>query len=211
MTWAAGDRVVVHEVWEERVWAARPMTVVRDAGDSVVLWFPKGTRWKAPTTPPTRPREPTRGERLATSLLLGDWTFGDATWDVSTLCLMREDEWHAVWVSWLDDGRQWGWYVNLQRPYRRTTCGFETMDLVLDVTIDLDRSWRWKDEDELETFVSRGVFDTRLAGRLRADALEVVRCAERGEPPFDGSWSDWRPDPSWMSPELPPGWDELCR
>ncbi len=39
---------------------------------------------------------------------------------MNTLVLMREDDWHALWVSWLDDGAQWGWYVNLQQPYRRT-------------------------------------------------------------------------------------------
>ncbi len=59
MTWSAGDAVVVQEVWRDRVWAAKPMRVVRDDGDCVALWFPKGTRWKAPTLHPTLP--PGRG------------------------------------------------------------------------------------------------------------------------------------------------------
>ena len=211
MTWPTGKTVVLQEVWNGRVWAARPVRVVRDDGDFVALWFPKGTRWKAPTTPPSRPREPTRGERLATTIVLGDWVFADAEWDVSTLMLLREGEWHALWISWLDDGEQWGWYVNLQRPFRRTRLGFETMDLMLDVTIELDRTWRWKDEDELALFVERGVFDEALAERLREEGLEVARRAERNEGLFAEDWADWRPHASTPPPDLPPGWDEPCR
>jgi Protein of unknown function (DUF402) len=211
VTWLPGEPVLVQEVWNDRVWAARPMTVVQDDGDSVALWFPKGTRWKAPTTPPTRTREGTRGERLARCAALCDWVFVDAVWDVSTLWLMREGAWHAVWVSWRDGGEFWGWYVNLQEPYRRTARGFETMDLMLDVVVEVDRSWWWKDEDELETFVSLGPFDESLAERVREEGLRVVRRAERNEPPFDQPWPTWRPPRSWGIPELPSAWKRRAR
>ena len=210
MTWPAGTTVVVQEVWNGRVWAARPMRVVRDEGDFVALWFPKGTRWKAPTTDPARSWLEDRGARLAECAVSGEWVFRDAEWDVATLMLMRERDWHAIWISWLDSGEQWGWYVNLQRPFRRTLLGFETMDLVLDVTIELDRTWRWKDEDELELFVERGVFDKALAERLRAEGLAVARRAERNEGLFAERWDGWRPPASEPVPELPPGWDEPC-
>jgi hypothetical protein len=210
VTWSPGETVVVQEVWRERVWAARPMKVVRDDGDFVALWFPKGTCWKAPIPPSSRPREPTRGEWLTTTIVLGDWVFEDAEWGVSTLTLLREGDWHAVWIGWLDNGEQWGWYVNLQRPFRRTRLGFETMDLMLDVIIELDRTWRWKDEDELELFVERGVFDEALAERVRGEGLEVARRAERNEGLFAQDWAKWRPVASTPLPELPPGWDVPC-
>lgn len=201
---------VVQEIWNGRVWAARPMHVVRDEGDFAALWFPRGTRWKAPTTPPGRAREEDRGERLAQCALHGDWIFRDAEWDVDTLVLLRAGDWHAVWVSWLPGGEHWGWYVNLQLPFRRTELGFETMDLVLDLIVDPDRTHRWKDEDELETWIARGVCTRELAARLRDEGLEVARRAERDEPPFSEPWHDWRPDPSWELPQLPEGWDERC-
>ena len=43
--------VLVQEVWEERVWAARPMRLVAKTEDGAVLWFPRGTGYRAPTTP----------------------------------------------------------------------------------------------------------------------------------------------------------------
>ena len=161
--------------------------------------------------PPGRPMDgASRATRLASCLELGDWVFEDAEWDVSTLVLMRPGDWHALWVSWLDDGRHFGWYVNLQRPFRRTALGYETMDLALDVVVAPDRTWRWKDEDELALFVEHGVFDPALAERVRDEGLRVAGRAERNDPPFDEPWPAWQPDPAWPRPQLPRGWDELC-
>ena len=210
LTWSRGDTVVLQEVWDGRVWAARPMTVVEDEGDSVALWFPVGTLWKRPTSPPTREREASRGDRLASSLELGDWVFEDAEWDASTLWSMRAGDWHALWTSWRPDESHWGWYVNLQRPFSRTPLGFETMDLALDVVVEVDGTWHWKDEDEFETFVDRGLFDGETAARAREEGLRVARRVERGEPPFDKT-PHWRPDPAWPRPELPDGWEKPCR
>jgi len=210
VTRSPGETIVLQEVWRDRVWAARPMRVVRDEGDFVALWMPRGTRWKAPTTPPTREHNGDRGMRLAECAALGDWVFRDTEWDVSILSLMREGDWHALRVSWLPSGEHFGWYVNLQEPFRRTELGFETMDLALDVVIEPDRTWRWKDEDELDVFVERGLFDRAIAERIRAEGLDVVSRAERDEPPFCEPWPEWRPDPSWGLPELPEDWDRLC-
>jgi Protein of unknown function (DUF402) len=208
---APGEQVLVQEIWRDEVWAARPMKVVHDQDDYVALWFPEATRWKAPVPPPGRSWENSRGEWIATCLERGEWAFVDREWDVSTLVLMRPGDWHALWCSWRD-GQHLSWYVNLQEPFRRTNGGFETMDLALDVIIPADRGdWYWKDEDELATFVERGVFDEELAVRLREEGLRVVGRAERSEWPFADGWPDWRSDPSWGRPELPDEWRERCR
>jgi hypothetical protein len=211
VSFTPGQNVVLQEVWQDRVWAARPMTVGLDEDDRVALWFPKGTIWKRPVPPPTHPPGHDRGERLARCLAAGEWDFADTPWEVSTLVLMREGDWHAVWVSWLDDGTQWGWYVNLQEPFRRTRKGFVTMDLALDVVIATDRTWEWKDEDELATFVAAGVFDEALAERLRAEGHRVAARAERNESPFDEPWPSWHPDTAWAPPVLPDDWNVVWR
>lgn len=206
-----GETVVLQEVWRDQVWAARPMRVVQDERDLVALWFPRGTRWMAPIDDPGREWNGDRGERLAECAVRGEWLYRELEWDVDTLSLMRPGAWHALWVSWLPGGEHWGWYVNLQRPFRRSRLGFETMDLALDLIIDPDGSWRWKDEDELEIFVARGVFERDLPARLRAEALGVVEIAEHGGGPFGEPWPEWRPDPGWQLPELPPGWNRIWR
>lgn len=57
---------------------------------------------------------------------------------------------HAIHLWWFPpDWRFGGWYINLQEPIRPTRLGFDSMDHILDVVIEPDLSWRWKDEDEL--------------------------------------------------------------
>lgn len=207
--WSIGTTVVQQEVWRGRLWSARPMTVVEDRGDFVALWCPAGTRWKTATTPPSRPRAPTRAERFVLSLTRGDWVLGDFIWGVSTLTLLQGGDWHAVWVSWREGGEWWGWYVNLQRPFHRTRQGFQTMDLMLDITVAPDRQWHWKDEDEFAALVAAGLIDTTEEARVRDEARRVIRRVAANTPPFNKRWHDWRPDPSWPLPQLPAGWDRL--
>jgi hypothetical protein len=158
--WTPGETIVIQEVWEGMLWAARPVIVVEDREGFLAVWCPKGTRRKVPTTPPTRPTEETRGERLATCLARRDWVLVDHEWDVSTLMLTEDGAMHSVWVSFFDNGDHWGWYVNLQLPIRRTQDAVQTMDLALDVLIAPDRtSWRWKDEDEFQMAIDRNLID----------------------------------------------------
>ena len=208
MQWTPGETILLQEVYRERLWAVRPMTVVQDEDDLVVLWHPKGAIRKVPTNPPTRQRLPTRAERFAASLTLLDWVHVDNEWDVDTLWLMREGDWHATWVAYKDDAH-WGWYINLQEPFRRTRRGVQTMDLELDVIIWPDRTWYYKDEDEFEYLVAHGLIDETKAKHARDEALRVIGRAQADEPPFSEDWGEWKPDPSWGLPVLPDDWDSL--
>jgi predicted RNA-binding protein associated with RNAse of E/G family len=133
-----------------------------------------------------------------------DWVLIDHEWDVSTLWLMEPGALHATWVSFLDNGAHWGWYINLQRPFERTSSGVTTMDLMLDVLIAADcREWQWKDEDEFQAMIDWGLIDKHEAGAVRAEAERVIARAEAGESPFSDPWPLWKPEPSWGIPELP--------
>lgn len=48
--WRPGDTIVHQEFWRGRLWAARPLTVVEDSGDRLVLWIPEGTGSPGPLT-----------------------------------------------------------------------------------------------------------------------------------------------------------------
>jgi protein associated with RNAse G/E len=204
-----GEVVAIQEFWRGRLWAARPVVVVRDDSDLLVLWCPRGTRWKVAATPPDRQGPLDRSSWYADLLTRGDWVLADSVWRTPTLWLVREHEWHAVWVSPDDGGTRadWRWYVNFQEPFVRTPSGIRATDLMLDIVIGPDRSWRWKDENDFDALMVTGLLDETVAARVRADGERVVKQIENEEFPFDGSWLEWQPDPGWPSPELPPGWD----
>jgi len=207
--WSRGQVVVHQEVWAGRLWAARPLFVVEDTEERVLLWIPQGTRRKVPITPTHRADPADIHTRAIENLHHRDWLLGDHTWDVSSLWILTPGRWHSTWVSWLADGSHLGWYVNLQRPMRRNAIGFEAMDLMLDVVAEPDLSWRWKDREEFDEIVQRGIFDGGLAAQVMSEALAVIDDVERRRSPFDGDWPSWRPDPTWGLPLLPEGWDLL--
>ena len=84
----------------------------------------------------------------------------------------------------------------------RTKSGFEAMDLMLDVVVEPDLRWAWKDEHEVDELVRLGVYDASLAAQLRAVGRSVIDRVEAGAPPFDGSLLRRRPT-GVPVPELP--------
>lgn len=120
---------------------------------------------------------------------------------------------HSVWFFRDAEGDFTNWYVNLEERAIRwddgALAGVDVVDQDLDVVVAPDRTWQWKDEDE---------FAERLAlpehywvpdpDAVWAEGRRVIKEIEAGRFPFDGTWTDFRPDPAWPVPlELPPGWD----
>jgi predicted RNA-binding protein associated with RNAse of E/G family len=195
---APGEAVALREIWRDRIWSARPATVVRDDDELALFLVPSGVRWMCPRTP--------AGPWLR--LKREVWELDERTWDTNVLSFADPGEAHAVMLFFDEDWTARSWYVNLQEPLRRSAPGFDYLDQALDVVVSLDRSsWRWKDEDELAEEVRLGVFSEEEAVAFRAEGERAVRRLLDGEPPFDREWSSWRPDPAWPIPELPEGWD----
>ena len=49
--WSPGEVIVLQDVYEDKLWAARPVIVVEDSADLLALWCPQGTVRKVPVTP----------------------------------------------------------------------------------------------------------------------------------------------------------------
>lgn len=209
MRWEPGETIVHYEVWKGRVWAARPLKVVEDLEDRLLCWIPAGTVRKVPMTPSARTDPGDRTARVIDLLAKGDWVHVDHVWDVSSLWILKPGDMHAIWVSWLPSGEHFGWYVNLQYAFRRVPGGIEAMDLMLDVVVEPDLQWRWKDDDEFAQILALGLFDADLGASVQAEAETVIERLERRATPFDEPWPEWRPPSHWEPPRLPKGWDAV--
>jgi Protein of unknown function (DUF402) len=196
----SGQTIALRQTWSGRVWAARPATVVEDAPEQTMLFVPAGTGWMAPFLDGQRLKIPQAEFELA-PLRYED--------EIHVLSFAWPHTWYAVLLLLRSDWSPDSWYVNLEEPLRRTAIGFDTLDHELDVIIELDGSWRWKDEDDLAEAIRRGVIRAQDEPRMRADGERAVRRILDREPPFDRDWTTWRPDPSWPIPVLPDGWDRL--
>jgi hypothetical protein len=117
----------------------------------------------------------------------------------------------AASVWWFfDDGEFHGWYVNLEAPAVRWPGGVDTTDHALDLWVEPDRTWTWKDEGEFAERTGHPWYWTAAeAAGIRATGERMAARVEAGAFPFDGSWCDFTPDPQWTVPGLAAGWDRL--
>jgi predicted RNA-binding protein associated with RNAse of E/G family len=118
-----------------------------------------------------------------------------------------------VWFFRDDRDRFTEWYVNLEERALRwddgDVAGVDVVDQDLDIVVAPDRTWRWKDEDEFaERLALPEHYWVQDEAAVRAEGRRVVKLIEAGEFPFDGTWTDFVPDPTWPVPRsLPPGWN----
>ena len=203
--WRPGDQILVREILRDRVWSARPVTVVEDGPELIAYYMAEGTAWKCPRTHDGNrpsPREALPGASFVVQ---------DATWTGnSVLYLVEPNSQSATLVMWDHPQHVLAtWYINLQTPLERTQLGFEYLDRFLDLVMRADKSaWHWKDEDELREAVHLGLLSRQQSGELYAEGRRVLDKLLSCRSPFDRDWSAWRPSPSWPVPVLPKGWDD---
>jgi hypothetical protein len=198
MRWHAGQPVVRREVLRGRPWLGSVVYVVVDEPDLLASYLPEGTPFGFPA---------------------GDWPtptgrhpwHGRAAWEGhGVLQLQRPGESYAVWHFWDGPNRTFsGWYLNLQRPFRRTPLGYDTQDLELDVWVPAGGagSWSFKDDEELEERVREGRFTAAEVTDIRAEGTRIGAMLDAGETWWDHDWSRWSPPADWTARPLPEGWD----
>jgi predicted RNA-binding protein associated with RNAse of E/G family len=201
-----GQTVVVRELWQEKIWTARPEIVVQDNSELIALYIPASIHCKH--------HYGLHGDHnTAIERKNNEWALQDniqkSSYHYIKLAIPGES--YSVLVFWNSrDNSLRYWYVNLEdpeNPMRRTRIGFDLCDQILDVIIEPSlRDWRWDDEDELQEAIDAGLISSEQAKALYAKGEEIRNLIMSGESIFNG-WEKWKPDPSWQVPVLPDGWD----
>ena len=205
--WQPSEQIVLRYLRNTPGDVVEPVRVVHDGDDYVALYMAVGTPLKVQAT-----RD---GQRLTreTPFLEREGQvggFADAEWTTNhALMLHRPGRMSAIMLFWRDPEWEFtGYYGNIQAPLKRTHLGFDTADYLLDVSIDPDLTWHWKDEDEWEIAREHGLIDTVLLDEVRREGERIIAEVEGRSWPFDGGLESWRPDPAWTIPELPANWDD---
>ncbi|HEX8628333.1 MAG TPA: DUF402 domain-containing protein [Catenuloplanes sp.] len=210
MSFETGRLILHRNVRFDRLGWVRPARVVGDDARGLLLWLATGT----PVA-----HEVAADGRGMRAMPFSEWIglayrVQSLPWQgPGVLKLLPPDAGYSVW--WFRDaaGRFTGWYVNLEEPAVRwddgAVAGVDIVDQDLDIVVAPDLAWQWKDEEE---FTERLAYPEHYwvgdAAAVRAEGERVVKLIEAGEFPFDGTWCDFQPDPSWPVPTaLPDGWD----
>jgi predicted RNA-binding protein associated with RNAse of E/G family len=199
-----GESILYRELDEHgRIVDAKPVVVVEDFDTRVVLWLPLGTPTKKPVLLNHTPGTPRRWEE-------GNWELVDGVWRwAEILIIVRPDDFRATWVRWSADRIFQGWYVNLQSKLTRTHLGFDLTDHQLDIVVEPNRNWRWKDQDELDLHVELGRLTPKQAKTIRAEGQRAIEEIEGNGGSFSDGWEEWCPDPLLTRPELTANWNDL--
>ena len=208
MHWKHSAQIVLYEMWGRGIGTARPVTVVDDAAGRIALYSHPGTPIVTRGTENRRSLGLSERIELMIRMLdpdMGEFREGTSP-DSHVLALTPIDSWHSIMLFWSSEWQFKNWYVNLQSPLRRVRHGVQLHDYVLDLVVEPDLSWSWKDVDEFETLVARGFFSVEQESSIRSEADRVVKTVESGGPPFCDGWENWRPDRSWTVRRLPDDW-----
>lgn len=176
MTFEVGSVITVREVLHGEVWLEFPETVVTDDGTMLVTVQVDGSPM---TQHPEHPFGP------------HPWSHLDAWSGTTVLKLRRDGDWYSVW-RFFEGDRSLDWYVNFEQPVTRRQDGIDINDLQLDIVIDPDGAWHWKDVEDLGPAVASGRIDL---GQLRAvldAAPDLVRRLDEDDR-WWASWDGWSP------------------
>lgn len=199
-----GESILYRETDEHgQIIDVKPVTVVEDSDIQIVLWLPLNTPSKKAELINHTPGTPRRWTK-------NNWALQDSTWQwAELLIVVNPHQQRATWVRWSREREFLGWYVNMQSELTRTRLGFVLRDHQLDILVEPNREWRWKNEDELELCMQNGRVSAEDAEAIYAEGQRAVEEIEQNLGPFSAGWEDWHPDPKLPRPTLSPDWDDL--
>jgi protein associated with RNAse G/E len=206
MSFQVGQTIVHRDIHRDgRILSAGAARVVVDNASGVLTWIAEGSQvmWQTTLTGErTRKLPVDELARVPTMLAPHQWT------GTNVLAFVPPNTSYSILWFFDTDGAFFGWYVNLETPSHQWSGGLDRWDLALDIWVEPDRSWVWKDEDEfIERTGHPDYWTEEEAAAIRSEGERVIALIEAGAFPFNGSLTDFEPEPGWEPSKLPPIWD----
>src|SRR5512141_676887 len=139
--WQPGEVIVWRGIFRGRIWHVMPTFVIKDSPGELVMAILPGAVCKVDKDYGRK-----NGRRIW-DFLDTDWNLDDFIWHTNrVLFIVEPEKYYSISLYWNQQENQFvGYYVNFQHPCRRHLRGIDAMDLELDIDIEPDLSFRWKD------------------------------------------------------------------
>lgn len=202
-------RTVLHRYWRAGHLTLMQVTrVVADDERGLFVWLPIGAKYWRIMSADGRNHRDAPIDQLGADAALAELTW--VGYDV--LIWKPREEAMSVWWFFAPDGTFAGWKVNLEEPSSKwddgTVAGVDIADQALDLAVEPDGTWEWKDLDEFEERTGHPLYWTAgEAAVIRAEGERVAKLIDARQFPFDGTHTTFRPEPGWPIPLRPEGWD----
>ena len=175
--WRSGDVIVWRGVFRNRVWHAQPVIVVKDTPEELCVTLLPGTECVAP-----------EGYLDGKASAKRRWSFKDKDWKLENyawrtnrlLLLLEPNTYYSTMFFWRADSNDFLlYYINFQLPFQRSHCGIDTLDLDLDLIINPDFSFRWKDEDDYQKAIDHEVIMPEWTQAIEIAKNEIFNKLEK--------------------------------
>lgn len=205
--WKPGDIVIWRETFNDRIWHAHTAIAVKDNPEETALAFLPGSEgmgpqgWVDGSNKGDRPRE----------FMKEPWMLKKYSWrNFRTLFVLEPQKYYATAYYWNAGNNQFLSYcINFQTPFTRSHSCIDTRDLELDLIVNPDLSYEWKDLKEFQKGIQTGAIFPEWIPGIESAKGEILNKLQKRQYPFNGSWLNWMPDLAWSPPKLPENWDKM--
>jgi hypothetical protein len=206
--WNEGDPVVLRGMYEGRPVYIQSARVVKDGPAETVLAVWPGAECAAPAG------YIQQGHGQGSTWNRWQETFTDTLhlerylWHTNRfLILLEPEKFFSIIYVWDHATNEFiCYYVNFQIPFKRNRLGFDTLDLDLDIVIEPDYRWHWKDVDDYQRAIAVGGIKPAWISEVEQAWKEIDSRLQNRTYPLDGKWLAWSLPPCWSPPGLPSDW-----
>ncbi len=208
-TWNEGDAVLLRGMYESRPVYIQSVHVVKDTPEEIALVIWPGAECAAPSGYIHQKHGDGNPWKRWQETLTDTLHLEKYIWHTNRfLILLEPEKYFASLYIWKDASDEFvGYYINFQLPFTRSRLGFDTLDLDLDIVIEPSYRWRWKDVEDYQHAIRMGGIRPEWVHGVEQARGEIASRLRDRAYPLDGTWLNWRPDPTWTAPRLPPDWD----
>jgi protein associated with RNAse G/E len=202
----AGDHILYQGIYENKVWYAQSMVVVKDTAEEIALAVYPGMECVAPRGYINGRHQWNRWN----DYLSDHWDMQPYDWHTNRfLVLLYPEKYYSINLMWNHAEKRFlCYYINFQLPFRRTKLGFQTLDLEIDLVIDPDHSWHWKDVDDYNEGKALQIIRPEWVEQIESAKDDIFEKLQHKRYPLNKYWLNWEPDFNWSLPKLPQNWAE---
>ncbi|MFN8413645.1 MAG: DUF402 domain-containing protein [Anaerolineales bacterium] len=202
-----GDHALYQGIYENRVWYAQSVVVVKDTAEETALAVYPDVECMAPSGYIRGRQTWNRWQ----DYLTGHWDLQPYHWHTNRfLVLLYPEKYYSINLMWNHaENRFLCYYINFQLPFQRTNLGFKTLDLEIDLVINPDFSWHWKDEEDYEEGVRLKIIQSEWVEQIELAKQDVFEKLKQNQYPLNQDWLNWHPDEKWDLPKLPANWHQV--
>jgi hypothetical protein len=202
-----GDHALHQGVYEGRVWYAQSVVIVKDTAEETAYAVYPGAECVAP-------RGYIHGRQTWNRWLdyqTNHWDMQTYHWHTNCfLVLLYPEKYYSINLMWnYAEKRFLCYYINFQLPFQRTALGFQSLDLEIDLVINTDYGWHWKDEKDYEEGIKLNIIRPEWVDNIEIAKQEIFEKLEKIQYPLNEYWLGWEPNPEWVLPTLPINWAEI--